>query len=80
MSPCVFVQIRCRPGSTYRVAEAIALKEIHSELYSTSGDWDLLLKLYVPNGSDIGHFVNNQLLDGLPEVERSLTTLTFKAF
>jgi DNA-binding Lrp family transcriptional regulator len=80
MSACVFVQLRCRPGTTYRVAEALALKELHSELYSTSGDWDLLLKLYVPDGSDIGHFVNNQLLDGLPEVERSLTTLTFKAF
>ncbi len=79
MSLCVFVQIRCRPGSTYRVAEAIALKEIHSELYSTSGDWDLLMKLYIPEGADIGHFINQQLLD-LPDVERSLTTLTFKVF
>lgn len=79
MSPCVFVQIRCRPGSTYRVAEAIALKEIHSELYSTSGDWDLLMKLYVPEGADIGHFINERLLD-IPDIERSLTTLTFKAF
>jgi DNA-binding Lrp family transcriptional regulator len=79
MSPCVFVQIRCRPGSTYRVAEAIALKEIHSELYSTSGDWDLLMKLYIPEGADVGHFINEQLLD-IPEIERSLTTLTFKAF
>ena len=79
MSTCVFVQIRCRPGSTYRVAEAIALREIHSELYSTSGDWDLLIKLYVPAGADIGHFINENLLvvDG---IERSLTTLTFKAF
>jgi DNA-binding Lrp family transcriptional regulator len=79
MSACVFVQIRCRPGSTYRVAEAIALKELHSELYSTSGDWDLLIKLYLPEGEDIGRFVNERLLD-IPEVERSLTTLTFKAF
>ncbi len=79
MSPCVFVQIRCRPGSTYRVAEAIALKEIHSELYSTSGDWDLLMKLYIPEDADIGHFINEQLLD-IPDIERSLTTLTFKAF
>jgi DNA-binding Lrp family transcriptional regulator len=79
MSSCVFVQIRCRPGTTYRVAEAIALKEIHSELYSTSGDWDLLMKLYLPEGADIGHFINEQLLD-IPEIERSLTTLTFKAF
>ncbi len=79
MSPCVFVQIRCRPGTTYRVAEAIALKEIHSELYSTSGDWDLLMKLYIPEGADIGHFINEQLLD-VPDIERSLTTLTFKVF
>ena len=80
MSACVFVQLRCRPGTTYRVAEALALKELHSELYSTSGDWDLLLKLYVPEGSDIGQFINNELLADLPDLERSLTTLTFKAF
>lgn len=79
MSACIFVQIRCRPGTTYRVAEAVALREIHSELYSTSGEWDLLMKLYVPESADIGHFVNEMLLE-LPDVERSLTTLTFKAF
>ncbi|WP_417719659.1 Lrp/AsnC ligand binding domain-containing protein [Salipiger sp.] len=79
MTTCVFVQIRCKPGSTYRVAEEIALKEIHSELYSTSGEWDLLVKLYVPDGADIGHYINEQLLD-VAGMERSLTTLTFKAF
>ena len=79
MTTCVFVQIRCRPGTTYRVAEALALKELHSELYSTSGEWDLLVKLYVPEGEDIGKFVNETLLD-TEGVERSLTTLTFKAF
>lgn len=79
MTQCVFVQIRCRPGTTYRVADAIALKEIHSELYSTSGEWDLLMKLYVPGDSDVGHFINENLLD-TDGIERSLTTLTFKAF
>ncbi len=79
MTTCVFVQLRCRPGKTYPVAEAIALKEIHSELYSTSGEWDLLVKLYVPEGADVGHFINEELLD-VPDIERSLTTLTFKAF
>jgi DNA-binding Lrp family transcriptional regulator len=79
MSACVFVQIRCRPGTTYRVADAIALREIHSELYSTSGDFDLLMKLYVPEGEDIGKFINDNLLD-IDGIERSLTTLTFKAF
>ena len=79
MSTCVFVQIRCKPGTTYQVAEEIALKELHSELYSTSGDWDLLVKLYIPKDQDIGHFINEELVN-VPGVERSLTTLTFKAF
>lgn len=76
---CVFVQIRCRPGTAYRVADAITLREIHSELYSTSGEYDLLLKLYVPEGADIGKYINDNLLD-LDGIERTLTTLTFRAF
>lgn len=79
MSTPLFVQLRCRPGTTYRVAEEIALREIHSELYSTSGEYDLLLKLYVPEGEDVGKFINEQLLD-IADIEHSFTTLTFKAF
>lgn len=79
MSTPVFVQIRCEPGQTYRVAGAIVLKEIHSELYSTSGEWDLLLKLYIPEGTDVGHFINEELLT-VPGIVRSLTTMTFNAF
>ena len=79
MSDCVFVQLRCKPGTTYKVAEALLLKELHSELYSTSGEWDLLLKVYVPKGEDVGKFVNERLVD-VVGIERSLTTLPFKAF
>lgn len=79
MSECVFVQIRCKPGTTYSVADAIMLREYHSELYSTSGDFDLMLKLYIPGDQDIGMFINDNLLD-IDGIERSLTTLTFKAF
>jgi DNA-binding Lrp family transcriptional regulator len=70
---CVFINIRCKPG------QAIALREIHSELYSTSGPFDLLLKLYIPEGEDIGKFINDNLLD-IAGIERTETTLTFKAF
>lgn len=80
MTTCVFVQLRCKPGTTYEVADAIALKELHSELYSTSGDWDLLIKLYVPDGEDIGHYINERLVRGVEGVERTLTTLTFRAY
>lgn len=76
---CVFVQIRCHPGKTYAVADEIYAREIASELYSTSGDFDLMMKIYVDEGEDIGKFVNDKLLD-IAGIARSLTTLTFKAF
>ncbi len=76
---CAFVNIRCNSGLSYKVAEEIALREIHSELYSVSGPFDLLLKLYIPEGEDVGHFINENVasIDG---IERTETTLTFKAF
>jgi DNA-binding Lrp family transcriptional regulator len=76
---CVFVNIRCKPGTSYKVAEEIALREVHSELYSTSGPFDLLLKLYIPDSEDVGKFINENLLT-IPNIERTETTLTFKAF
>ncbi|MEM1266634.1 MAG: Lrp/AsnC family transcriptional regulator [Pseudomonadota bacterium] len=79
MMTCVFIQFQCAPGWTYRVAEAILDREIHSELYSTSGTYDLLMKLYIPEGEDIGKYVDAQLLD-IEGIQRSLTTMTFRAF
>lgn len=77
----VFVQLQCAPGKTYEVADAIWDLEIVSELYSTSGEFDLLMKLYVESGDleDIGKLVNEKLA-AIPGVLRSMTTLTFKAF
>ena len=79
MTTCVFVQLRCQPGKTYEVAEEIIRRELHSELYSTSGDYDLLLKIYIPEGEDVGKYLNDHLLD-IKGIKRSLTTLTFNAF
>jgi len=79
MSTCVFVQIRCKPGTTYVVAEKIALEEIHSEIFSTSGEYDLIVKMYIPSDEDIGKYINEHLLP-IEGIERSLTTMTFKAF
>ena len=75
---CVFVQLRCQPGQTYAVADALYEREVVSELYSTSGDYDLLAKIYIPEDKDIGVFINEALL-GIPGIDRSLTTITFKA-
>jgi len=49
---CIFIQVRCRPGKTYEVADRIYEKEVVSELYSTSGEYDLLAKIYVPKGEE----------------------------
>jgi len=75
----VFVQLRCQPGKTYEVADALYEREVVSELYSTSGDFDLLLKVYIEDGMDIGKFINENIAN-VPGIVRSLTTLTFKAF
>ncbi|NDA08046.1 MAG: Lrp/AsnC family transcriptional regulator [Alphaproteobacteria bacterium] len=75
----VFVQLRCRPGTAYDVADRIYEREIVSELYSTSGEWDLFMIIYIPSGEEIGRFINDKILD-IPNIDRSLTTLTFKAF
>ncbi len=76
---CVFIQLRCRPGRTYEVADAIYDREFASELYSTSGEYDLMMKVYIPEDVDIGRYINERILD-IPHIDRSLTTLTFKAF
>lgn len=76
---CVFVQFRCNPGKTYEVAEAIFDREIVSELYSTSGEYDLIAKVYVPDDEDVGQWLNRKLFD-IPGISRTLTTMTFRAF
>jgi len=75
----VFVQLQCQPGRTYDVADALFEREVVSELYSTSGEYDLLMKIYIEDGTDIGKFINDNVAD-VPGIVRSLTTLTFKAF
>ena len=74
-----FVMIKCQLGKTYQVANAIADAEIASEVYSTSGDYDLLVKFYVDNDADIGHFVNEklQVIEGIRDTH---TITTFRAF
>ena len=75
----VFVQLQCMPGKTYEVADTLFEREIVSELYSTSGEYDLLMKIYIEAEEDIGKFINDNIAN-VPGIVRSLTTLTFKAF
>ena len=74
-----FVQIKCHLGKAYSVANALADAEIASEIYSTAGDFDLLVKFYVEHGTDIGHFVNDKV-QTIPGILDTRTIITFKAF
>ncbi len=76
---CVFVQFRCQPGKTYEVADAIWDAEVVSELFSTSGEYDLIAKVYIPEGEDVGHYLAGRLFL-IPGIVKTLTTMTFKAF
>jgi DNA-binding Lrp family transcriptional regulator len=74
-----FVQIKCELGRAYAVADALARAEIASEIYSTAGNYDLLVKFYVESGTDIGHFVNEKV-QVIPGIKDTYTIITFKAF
>jgi DNA-binding Lrp family transcriptional regulator len=74
-----FVQFKCKLGQSYAVANAIAEAEIASEIYSTAGDYDLLVKFYVDNDTDIGHFINEKV-QVIPGIQDTHTIITFKAF
>lgn len=76
---CFFVNIKCELGKAYDVAADLADAQVASEIYSTSGDFDLLAKVYVEDDADIGHFVNQKIhaIDGIRD---TYTILTFRAF
>lgn len=74
-----FVQIKCQLGKSYEVANKLADAEIASEIYSTAGDYDLLVKFYVDDGTDIGHFINEKV-QTIPGIYTTHTIITFKAF
>lgn len=75
----VFVQLQCAPGKTYEVADVLFEREVASELYSTSGEYDLLMKIYIEDGVDVGKLINQKVAN-VPGIVRTLTTLTFTAF
>ena len=76
----IFVMIKCDMGQAYKVArEAADSIEQMSELYSTSGQYDLLGKFYLENEQDIGLFVTDKV-QTLPGVKDTYTMITFNAF
>ena len=76
----IFVNVKCDLGQAYKVAdEAVQQIEQVSEVYSTSGQWDLMMKCYLGDDIDIGRFVTEQL-QTLPGVKDTFTVIAYKAF
>lgn len=76
----IFIHVKCELGRAYDVANEASLEiEQVSEVYSTSGQYDLLMKCYLYDDVDIGHFVTNSI-QTLPGVKDTFTLITFKAF
>ncbi len=76
----IFVMVKCELGQAYNVAaDAIEQIEQASEAHSISGQFDLLMKFYLADDQDIGHFVTEKV-QLLPGVKDTFTLITFKAF
>lgn len=76
----IFVQVKCDLGKAYDVADlAVQSVEEVSEVHSISGQYDLMMKCYLNDGDDIGHFVTGRI-QTLAGVKDTFTIITFKAF
>ena len=74
-----FVQIKCDLGKAYEVATAIADAEIASEIYSTAGGYDLLVKFYLKEDEDVGRFIADKV-QPITGIRDTYTIITFRAF
>ena len=75
----IFIMMKCELGSAYAVADAAVQIEEVSEVHSTSGQYDLLVKCYLADGEDIGRFVTDRV-QTLPGVRDTFTIIGYKAF
>ncbi len=76
----IFILIKCDLGKAYAVADA-CVQEVEqvSEVHSISGQYDLMVKCYLDDGADIGHFVTDKV-QRLPGIRDTFTMMAYKAF
>lgn len=75
----VFVMVKTDPGHGTEVANKIAEVESFSEAYSITGQYDLLVKLYVDEIDSLGRLIEREI-HSIPHVRETFTILTFEAF
>lgn len=76
----IFILIKCDLGKAYQVADR-AVQEIEqvSEVHSISGEYDLLVKCFLDDSADVGHFVTERV-QALPGIRDTFTMMAYKAF
>jgi len=75
----VFVMIKTDPGHGTEVANSAADIESFSEAFSITGQYDLLVKLYVEDIDSLGRLIERDI-HSIPHVRETFTILTFEAF
>jgi len=80
MMTTIFILIKCELGKANDVAADIVDNvEGVSELYSISGQYDLLAKFHLDKTTDIGSFVTKQV-QTRPGIRDTFTITTFSPF
>lgn len=80
MMTAIFVFIKCELGFANDVAADLVDNVEHiSEVYSISGDHDLLAKFHLHRDMDIGTFVT-RTVQTRPNIRDTYTVITFSPF
>lgn len=80
MMTAIFVFVKCELGFANDVAaDLVDNVQYISEVYSISGDHDLLAKFHLPKDMDIGTFVTTQV-QTRPNIRDTYTVITFSPF
>ena len=75
----IFIMIKTEPGHTTEVANRVGDIESFSEAYSITGQYDLLVKLYVEDIDAVGRLIERDV-HAIPHIRETFTILTFEAF
>ena len=73
------VVMNCEVGQVHQVAEALTEIDGVAEVYSISGEHDILAICKVSHYDDLAHLVTEQI-GGIPGITRTSTQMAFRAY
>ena len=76
-----YVFIHCEAGRTYEVGMAIATakKQYVADVSSTSGKWDLLLRIEIDSRKDVGREIAD-IVSGIEGIKRTKTIVAYPIY